>query len=73
MWGDVSYTGNRTDKESSQQLSPYWLLNMTARYEVTRQWSIHARLINLLNENYQTAYGYNQLPRSVFVGVSWRN
>ena len=71
--GDVSYTGDRTDTESSQQLSPYWLLNMTARYEVTRQWSIHARLINLLNENYQTAYGYNQLPRSVFVGMSWRN
>ncbi len=71
--GDVSYTGSRTDTESSQQLSPYWLINMTARYEVTRQWSVHARLINLLNENYQTAYGYNQLPRSLFVGMSWQN
>ena len=71
--GDVSYTGSRTDTESSQQLSAYWLINMTARYEVTRQWSVHARLINLLNENYQTAYGYNQLPRSVFVGMSWQN
>jgi vitamin B12 transporter len=71
--GDVSYTGSRTDTESSQQLSPYWLINMTARYDVTRQWSVHARLINLLNENYQTAYGYNQLPRSLFVGMSWQN
>ncbi|MEO0314987.1 MAG: Outer rane vitamin receptor BtuB [Pseudomonadota bacterium] len=70
--GDVSYTGIRTDKEASQQLSPYWLVNMNARYELNRQWSFHARLINLLNESYQTAYGYNQLPRSFFVGVSWQ-
>ena len=71
--GDVSYTGSRTDKEASQQLAPYWLLNLNTRYEVTRQWSLHARLINLLNESYQTAYGYNQLPRSFFIGVSWKN
>lgn len=70
--GDVSYTGIRTDKEASQQLSPYWMVNMNARYELNRQWSFHARLINLLNESYQTAYGYNQLPRSFFVGVSWQ-
>lgn len=71
--GDVSYTGSRTDNEASQQLTAYWLLNLNARYEVTRQWSLHARLVNLLNESYQTAYGYNQLPRSFFVGVSWKN
>jgi vitamin B12 transporter len=71
--GDVSYTGRRTDSEASQQLAAYWLLNLNARYEVNRQWSLHARLINLLNESYQTAYGYNQLPRSFFVGVSWKN
>ena len=71
--GDVSYTGSRTDKEASQQLASYWLLNLNARYEVTRHWFLHARLINLLNESYQTAYGYNQLPRSFFIGVSWQN
>lgn len=72
LGGDVSYTGTRTDKEAAQQLSPYWLVNMNARHEISRQWSFHARLINLLNESYQTAYGYNQLPRSFFVGVSWQ-
>jgi vitamin B12 transporter len=71
--GDVSYTGSRTDTESSQQLTSYWLFNMAARYEVSRQLGVHARFINLLNENYQTAYGYNQLPRSFFFGISWQN
>ena len=71
--GDASYTGNRLDKPSSQQMAAYWLVNLHARYEVSRQWSVHARLINLLDERYQTAYGYNQLPRSLFVGISWQN
>jgi vitamin B12 transporter len=71
--GDASYTGNRLDKEASQQLAAYWLVNLHARYEVTRQLAVHARLINLLDERYQTAYGYNQLPRSLFVGISWQN
>lgn len=69
--GDLTYTGSRPD--GSQTLDAYWLANLTARYAINREWSVQGRLINLFDARYQTVYGYNQLPRSVFVGLNWQH
>lgn len=69
--GDAGYTGSRPD--IPQDLNAYWLINLNARYTVMKGLSVLARIDNLLNRKYQTAYGYNQPPRGVFVGLNWQH
>lgn len=68
--GDLSYTGSRPD--AANRLGSYWLANLTARYAISKSLSVFGRVENLFDRDYQTAYGYNQLPRGVFVGLSWQ-
>lgn len=69
---DLHYTGNRTDKTANKELTSYWLVNLNARYQVSKQVSLFGRIDNVFSRDYQTAYGFNQPPRGVFAGVSWQ-
>ncbi len=66
---DMQYTSARQD--GAQQLDAYPLINTNVRYTVNREVSVFGRMDNLFNRDYQTAYGFNQAPRGVFVGVNW--
>ena len=72
--GDLSYTGSRYDYDlaGTTTSAAYWLANLTARYQIDKNLSVLGRIQNLFDESYQTAWGYNQPPRGVFVGLSWR-
>ena len=72
LGGSVRYMGARPDIEGKPRLSSAVLLDLTARYALTRQWTVYGRVDNATDSDYQTAYGYNQLPRTVFVGLSWK-
>ncbi|MDY7573880.1 TonB-dependent receptor plug domain-containing protein [Actimicrobium sp. CCI2.3] len=67
---DVQYSGNRND--GSNALGGYVLANLNARYALSKSVSLFARVDNLFDRNYQTAYGYNQPPRGVFAGLRWQ-
>lgn len=67
---EMFYSDERLDFGSS--LDSYWLLNVSGRYPVTRQWTLEARIENLLDEDYELATGYNTPELSAFVGVRWR-
>jgi len=67
--GDVSYTGSRSDTST---LAAYWLANTTARYQADKKLSVFGRIENLFDADYQTAWGYNQLRRGVFLGLNWQ-
>jgi vitamin B12 transporter len=69
---DLQYTGSRSDTSIDKQLPPYVLLNLNARYQLDKNVSLFGRIDNLLNRDYQTAYGYNQPSRGVFAGLSWQ-
>ncbi|PFH08708.1 vitamin B12 transporter [Collimonas sp. PA-H2] len=69
---DVQYTDSRSDIPGNPQLAPYWLTNANVRYQLTKQTSLFGRIENLFNRDYQTAYGYNQPSRGLFVGVNWQ-
>ena len=75
---DISFAGRRPDLDFStspgtpKTMSAYWLANLTARYQLNREWSLNGRIQNLLDERYQTSYGYNAMPRGVFVGLNWQ-
>ncbi|MFT5643493.1 MAG: vitamin B12 transporter [Janthinobacterium sp.] len=75
---DVQYTGSRGDKDFSaypatdKDLASYVLLNLNLRYQLNKNVSLFGRIDNVLNRDYQSAYGYNQPPRGVFAGLSWQ-
>ncbi|WP_042550098.1 TonB-dependent receptor [Ralstonia solanacearum] len=62
--------GERQD--SARTLGGYGLLNLTGRYQITRDWALSARVENLLNKNYQLIDPYNTASRGVFFTLSWQ-
>ena len=72
LGASVRYTGPRPDVEAMPSLPSNVVLDLTARYALTHDWTLLGRVENATDSHYQTAYGYNQLPRSVFVGLSWK-
>ena len=50
-------------------LQSYWLLDLTAQFQVTPAVSIFARGTNLLDEDYEQVYGYQTLGRAGYLGV----
>ena len=67
--GDVGFTGSRPD--DTRQLAGYGLVNLNARYRISKAVELFGRVENLLDRQYQTAYGFNQAPRGVFAGIRW--
>ncbi len=67
----VSYTGRRPDG-ANVSLPSYALAGLSLSYQMDRHWTVFGRIDNLFDERYQTANGYNQLPRAVFAGVRWQ-
>jgi vitamin B12 transporter len=72
--GNLSYTGSREDYNATgtTTVDPYWLVHLTARYQIDKNLSVFGRIENLLNANYQTAWGYQQPSRGLFMGMSWQ-
>ena len=68
LGGDVQYTGHRPDGE--HDLGSYTLVNLNARYNINKNISLYARVENLFDKEYETAYGYNQMDRAAYVGVN---
>ena len=74
---DLQYAGHRSDQEftlagtTPQTNGAYLLTNVRARYVINPQVDVFGRIDNLFDRRYQTAYGYNQPPRGVFVGLNW--
>lgn len=72
LGGSVRYTSARPDIEGKPGLASNTLLDLTARYSLSRDWTLYGRVENATDSRYQTAYGYNQLPRTTTLGLSWK-
>jgi vitamin B12 transporter len=66
----ISYSGDRVD--GSQNLSAYTLFDMTASYEIQKNWFARLKLENVFDKNYQLAYGFNTPGRGVFASLEYR-
>lgn len=64
---DLTIVGSRPT-----ELAGYTVLNLVARYNVTKSLSLAARLENAFDRDYQLAHGYNTRPRGVFFTVAWQ-
>ena len=75
LGGAVRFAGKRPDIDNSGTavtLDSYTVVDLTAQYRITRTVSLFGRIENAGNAHYETASGYDQQPRSAFVGVKWQ-
>ena len=52
-------------------LGGYSVMNLTARYDLTKKIYVSARLENIFNKQYQVAYPYNTPGRGLYVNLGW--
>jgi vitamin B12 transporter len=77
---DLRHSGARADAYSdpltfasvNTTLKAYTVLDLAASYRLRANLELRARLDNATDVGYQTVYGYNQQPRSLYVGLNWR-
>lgn len=69
----LRWSGHSFDNASnSQRLEDYTLVDLRAEYSLSDQVRLFARVENLFDEAYMTAYRYGALGRSIFAGVRGR-
>lgn len=72
LGGEVAFTGTRPENAAGTiKLASYSTVNLTARHDLSKQVYLAGRLVNLFNEQYQTAFGYNQPSRGLFLTLGW--
>jgi vitamin B12 transporter len=69
--GDLRYTGERPDIVTVPSLPACNVINLTTHFALSREVALTARIDNVLDRQYQTAYGYNQSGRAAYVGILW--
>ncbi|MEJ6008047.1 TonB-dependent receptor [Paucibacter sp. AS339] len=70
LGGQVLAYGFRYDfNDNSSKLPGYALLNLDARYQVNKDLALQVNLDNSFNKEYQTAGGYAQAPRTLFLSL----
>ena len=67
-------SGDRLDKASGapKTLGGYGLIDLSARWNVTPQWSIAARIDNVFDKDWQPAWGYTSAGRTGMVNLEYR-
>lgn len=60
------------DAANTNTLSGYTTVDLYADYAVAKDWSLQAKLNNLTDRVYETALGYNQPRRGLFLTLRWQ-
>jgi vitamin B12 transporter len=68
--GEWIVSGPRED--SSGKLGGYGIVNLSARYNITKAWYVTAQIQNLFDKDYETAYSYNSPGRGAYVTIGWQ-
>jgi vitamin B12 transporter len=68
--GEWLVSGPRAD--SIGNLGGYGIVNLSARYNITKAWYVSAQIDNLFNKDYETAYSYNSPRRGAYFTLGWQ-
>jgi vitamin B12 transporter len=60
------------DTANLRNLPGYATLDLNADWQVARDWSVQAKLNNVTDKAYETAYGYNQPGRAAYLTLRWQ-
>ena len=67
------HVGQRFDDAANKTpLGSYTTLDLHADWQFAPQWSVQAKLNNASDRKYETALGYNQPPRSMYLTLRWQ-
>ncbi|WP_284699195.1 TonB-dependent receptor domain-containing protein [Caenimonas sedimenti] len=67
------HAGDRfDDAANTRPLGAYTTLDVHLDRQLTPAWSVQAKVNNLTDKQYETATGYNQAGRAVFVTLRWQ-
>ena len=70
---NMQWVGTRLDHgvdgKSTGQLPAFFLLNMTASYQLAEKVELYGRVDNVFNEYYEEAWGYATPGRSAYAGI----
>ncbi|NOI22650.1 TonB-dependent receptor domain-containing protein [Vibrio mediterranei] len=72
---DVSYQyqGERYDDAyNNTKLDPYSLLDLVVSYSVTDNWLLRGKVVNALDEEYETSAGYRTQRRAFFFDTTYK-
>lgn len=64
------YVSERNRSEKTY-LPSYTTVDAYAEYQLAKDWALQARVANLTNKEYETAYGYNQRGRAGYLTLKW--
>ncbi|MDO8458428.1 MAG: TonB-dependent receptor [Burkholderiaceae bacterium] len=70
--GSLLNVGSRFDDvKNTVSLNSYTTLDVFANYAISKDVQLQAKVNNLANKSYETAYGYNQAGRAVYVTLRY--
>ncbi|MFN3884010.1 MAG: TonB-dependent receptor domain-containing protein [Rhodocyclaceae bacterium] len=74
-WGvsaEIDAVGKRFDTATqTKEMARYELVNLTGHYRLTQDMRLEARLDNLFDKDYETAWGYRNPGRTIFIGLRY--
>lgn len=71
--GNLLHAGGRYDDVANTiSLGAYTTADLYADWQLARDWSLQAKLNNVADKRYETAYGYNQPGRAFYVTLRWQ-
>ncbi|MDO8546268.1 MAG: TonB-dependent receptor [Nitrospirales bacterium] len=69
---DYRFVGGRVnDAANAQRMLSYDVVNVSATYDVTKQWQVFGRIENLFDKDYEEVLFFGTPSRSVFAGVKF--
>jgi vitamin B12 transporter len=74
LGANALYVGKRVDSVwgvGTVDLGSYTTVDLYAQYQLTRDWALQARVANVTDKAFETAYGYNQRGRAAFLTLKW--
>lgn len=72
MRAELQASGARFDQAMQTWLVGYSVTNLIARYAMTKEWTLAAKLENVLDRDYQTVAGYNTPRRGIYLTLAWQ-
>jgi len=66
----VRYASERAD--FGAELDDYLTVDMTADWQINPNWWLGLKLVNLSDEEYELARGFNTMPTAGFLSLRWQ-
>ncbi len=63
--------GRANDAANTEKMPSFDVVNVSASYDVTKQWQVFSRVDNLFNKDYEEVLFFGTPTRSVFAGVKF--